>query len=64
LYNLDKSTTVYVVGTTIKNGSVGTLSDGNGNFFAASTDTATGAGPAVSQGQDAHQLVVGLRYRF
>jgi predicted porin len=64
LHNLDKSTTLYVVGTTVKNGAVGTLSDGAGNFFAASADTATGAGPAVSQGRDAHQVIVGLRYRF
>jgi predicted porin len=64
LHNLDKSTTLYVIGTTVSNGAVGTLSDGQGNFFAASTDTATGGGPAVSQGRDAHQIVVGARYAF
>lgn len=64
LHNLDKSTTLYVVGTTVKNGSVGTLSDGT-NFFNASADTATGGGPAVTQqGRDAHQVIVGVRYRF
>jgi predicted porin len=54
LHNLDKSTTVYAVLSGIR----------NGDATAYSTDTATGAGPAVSPGQDAHQLVVGLRYRF
>jgi predicted porin len=54
LHNLDKSTTVYVVGTTVK----------NGDLTAFSTDTATGAGPAVSLGRKAHALNVGVRYRF
>jgi predicted porin len=54
LHSLDKSTTVYVVGTTVR----------NGDNTAFSTDTATGAGPAVSPGRNAHALNVGVRYRF
>jgi predicted porin len=54
LHSLFKNTTLYGVATTISN-------DANAAY---TTDTATGAGPAVSQGKDASALQVGMMYRF
>jgi len=54
LHSLFKNTTVYGVATAISN-------DSNAAY---TTDTATGAGAAVSKGQDASALQVGMMYRF
>lgn len=54
LHALDKSTTLYAVATTIR----------NGDNTAFTTDTATGAGAAVSAGRNASALQMGLRYKF
>jgi len=54
LHSLFKNATLYGVATTISN-------DANAAY---TTDTATGAGPAVSDGKDASALQVGMTYRF
>lgn len=54
LYKLDRSTTIYGVLTGINNGAV----------TAFTTDTATGGGAAVSPGERASALQVGVRFRF
>ena len=54
LHPVIKGFDVYGVLTTVRNGEATAYSD----------DTATGAGPAVSAGQDASALQVGFRYRF
>jgi predicted porin len=53
-YNLSKRTSLYGIYTMLNN-------DTNTAF---STDTATGAGPAVSAGHDVRALQVGMRHRF
>jgi predicted porin len=54
VYFLSKRTTLYGVLTAINNGAV----------TAYTADAATGAGPAVSAGNDVHALQLGIRHRF